>query len=276
MNKFKALKGKIKEKDKIQNLNNDSEKNRDNLKVIKKMNKSPNGVKNLKNKQGNIVDIESMNKIYISGKVKYQALKNVSFSIKKGDFVVILGPSGSGKTTLLNVLSGLDRATDGDIVINNINISALKNSELTTFRRHNVGFVFQSYNLLSELNVKDNAEIGRQLQISNNKRLDIKELLEKVGLEGYDKKSVNELSGGQSQRVSIIRALSKNPSIIFADEPTGALDSETSKKVLELFKTINEKYKTTIIFVTHDESISKLANKILRVKDGRVTVQENG
>lgn len=272
--KIKELKQKTKEEKRVKQLhaNNDHENSR--LREIKEKNKKPQGEKIIPNSSGNIIDVESLEKFYVTGRQTYHALNDVSFSIKRGEFVVILGPSGSGKTTLLNILSGLDRATDGKIVINGTNLSALKNSELTTFRRNNVGFVFQSYNLLAELNAYDNAMMGRQLQMDGNKRLDVNELFERVGLGGHQKKAITELSGGQLQRVSIIRALSKNPDIIFADEPTGALDSKTSEKVLDLFTEINKRYNTTIIFVTHDENVSKLADKIIHVTDGKVKVEK--
>lgn len=268
--KIKELKAKEKEQTKLIELNSSSTKARE----YKLANKTPKGERNISNTQNSIIDVIKINKYYATGKSYTHVLKDISLNIKKGEFVVILGPSGSGKTTLLNILSGLDRPTYGDVVVNNINISSLSNSELTTFRRHNVGFVFQSYNLLSELNAIDNALMGSQLQIDGNKRLDVKELFKKVGLEGSEKKAIGELSGGQAQRVSIVRALAKNPEVIFADEPTGALDSKTSEKVLELFKEINQKYNTTIVFVTHDEKIAKLADKLIRVEDGKVTIEK--
>lgn len=271
--KIKELKQKAKEEKELQRLSQEEDAD-SRTKEIRLSNKKPKGEKLIENTKGNIIDVDGVEKYYATGKQLYHALKNVSFKIKRGEFIVILGPSGSGKTTLLNVLSGLDRATEGKIIINGTNLSALKNSELTTFRRNNVGFVFQSYNLLAELNAYDNAVMGRQLQMDGNKRLDVNELFERVGLDGQQKKSISELSGGQLQRVSIIRALSKNPDIIFADEPTGALDSKTSEKVLELFDEINRKYNTTIIFVTHDEKIAKLADKIIHVKDGSVEIEE--
>lgn len=272
LNKFKikALKEKEKEQTKLMELKNSSTK----VSEYKRANKTPKGERNIDNSNNMIIDVDRINKYYVTGKTYTHVLKNVSLKIKKGEFVVILGPSGSGKTTLLNILSGLDRPTYGDVVVNNINISSLSNSELTTFRRNNVGFVFQSYNLLSELNAIDNAMMGSQLQMDGNKRLNLEELFERVGLKGLEKKAVGELSGGQMQRVSIVRALAKNPEVIFADEPTGALDSKTSDKVLELFKEINQKYKTTIIFVTHDEKIANLADKLIRVVDGKVKIEE--
>ena len=267
--KMKQLKSKSKENTLVIRLEKDDSE----IKAIKKANKSPKGQRQIENSKGNIMDVKNINKFYVSGKNSYHILKDVSLSIKKGEFVVIVGPSGSGKTTLLNIISGLDRATDGNVICKNINLSALKNSELTTFRRNHVGFVFQSYNLLSELNAEDNAQMGRQLQTSNNRRMNISELFTKVGIGGLEKKTIGELSGGQMQRVSIVRALSKNPDIIFADEPTGALDSKSSEMVLDLFKEINKKYKTTIVLVTHDMNITKLADRVIEVNDGEVKIQ---
>ncbi len=238
------------------------------IRSIKQLNKKPHGSRSIKNNEGNIIDMHGVSKVYVTGHTKFKALRNVNVGIKKGEFVVILGTSGSGKSTLLNVISGLDRATEGEIVVNNINIAALTNKDLTTFRRNNVGFIFQSYNLLPELNAKDNAELGRALQIDGSKREDIQALFETIGIGAKVKSPITEMSGGQLQRVSIARALAKRPEIIFADEPTGALDSDSTEKVLELLKEINKKFGTTIVLVTHDKSIAKLADRVLIVKDG--------
>ncbi len=190
--------------------------------------------------------------------------------------MVILGPSGSGKSTLLNMLSGLDRPTGGDIVINNVNISALKDSQLTKFRRENIGFIFQAYNLLPTLNAKENARIGQQLQSDKSKRLPMDEVFKEIDMENQANKRVDEISGGQQQRVSIARAISKNPIILFADEPTGALDENTARKVLKIFETLNKKYKTTIIIVTHDNEIALLADKVIRVRNNMIhSVKKN-
>lgn len=272
--KMLSLKQKVKEYKKLRKINKNTKNvQKSELKLIKKANRIPQGERIINNKQGKILEVFNVSKIYVSGKTQFKALDNVSFDIKKGELVVILGESGSGKTTLLNVISGLDRATSGDIVIKNTNLSALRSSELTTFRRNHIGFVFQSYNLLMELNALDNAKLGQKLQTNAHKRLDLNVLFKRLGLEAKEKKTIDELSGGQSQRVSIIRALAKNPALIFADEPTGALDTKTSGKVIELFKEINRKYGTTIILVTHDKSITKIADKIIYVTDGKVKVE---
>lgn len=239
-------------------------------KEIKKVNKKPKGNKNEANLPGNIIDIVDMCKKYSNRTEIFTAINNVNLQIQEGDFTVILGPSGSGKTTLLNCVSGLDRPTSGKIIINNTNISALKDSELTKFRRDNIGFIFQSYNLLPTLNVHENAKIGQVLQSDKNKRINLDEIFEDIGMSENKHKRIDEISGGQQQRVSIARAVSKNPKIIFADEPTGALDQNTARKVLKIFLDLNKKYKTTVVLVTHDRDISKLGNKIIHVKNNKI------
>lgn len=272
--KIKELKNKKKELKRIKQLDtqllnvSQEQLSKSEIRHIKAMNKKPHGQKNISNTPGYIIELKNVSKVYVTGHNKFKALRSVSFGIKKSEFIVILGASGSGKSTLLNVVSGLDRATEGDIIIKDINIAALSSGELTTFRRNHVGFIFQSYNLLSELNAKDNAELGRSLQIDGTKRADIAELFESIGIGQKVKSPVTELSGGQLQRVSIARALAKKPDIIFADEPTGALDSESTEKVLQLFKEINKQLGTTIVLVTHDKSIAQLADRVLIVKDG--------
>jgi putative ABC transport system ATP-binding protein len=239
-------------------------------KEIKKVNKKPKGKVQIENKPGNIIEIINMCKQYSNRTEIFTAINNVNLEIKEGDFTVILGPSGSGKTTLLNCVSGLDRPTSGEIVINNTNIAALKDSELTKFRRNNIGFIFQSYNLLPTLNVLENAKIGQVLQADKSKRISLDEIFNDIGMEENKNKRVDEISGGQQQRVSIARAVSKNPKIIFADEPTGALDQNTARKVLKIFLDLNKKYKTTVVLVTHDRDISKLGNKIIHVKNNQI------
>lgn len=185
-----------------------------------------------------------------------------------GEFVVIFGPSGSGKTTLLNIISGMDRASSGYVYCNGINLIKLSNNSLTKFRRKNIGYVFQQYGLLPSLTVKENVEIGSYLQKSFSMKVDTDVLLNNVGM--LDKKDSLpiELSGGQQQRVSIARAIAKNPLIIFADEPTAALDDVTTKIIMNLFQSLNEKYKTTFVVVTHNETFGKLADKIISVRNG--------
>ncbi|CAM9132402.1 ABC transporter ATP-binding protein [Mycoplasma todarodis] len=240
------------------------------IKFINQENKRPKGARNLKNIKGNIIDLSYVKKVYTTKTLKFIALQSTSLSIQKGDFVVILGPSGSGKTTLLNIISGLDRPTSGDVVVADRNLSALKDVELTRFRRDHVGFVFQSYNLLPSLNVSDNVEVGRSLQKDAHKRQSVEEILNQLEMEPQSKKRTYELSGGQQQRVSIARALAKTPDILIGDEPTGALDTHTSLKVFQLFQEINKKNKTTVIVVTHNPNVAQLANKVIHVKDGKV------
>jgi len=254
----------------INKLKEEEEVFKEEIKQIKKLNYFSKGNPKLKNKEGNIIDVININKIYTSKRLIFHALKNANVSFKKGSFNVILGPSGSGKTTLLNMISGLDRATYGDIIINDINISCLTNRQVTQFRRKYIGFVFQSYNLLPSLNVSDNIDVGRSLQVKKKERRNIDELLQEIELGGSDKKRVYELSGGQQQRVSIARALSKSPSILIGDEPTGALDQNTSLKVMRLFQEINREKETTIIIVTHNPNIARLADQVIYVKDGRI------
>ncbi|MCR8613016.1 MAG: ATP-binding cassette domain-containing protein [Mycoplasma sp.] len=243
-------------------------RNKKKYKEIKKLNTSPKGTRIIKNSAPDVlIDVKGVTKSYATKSFVFNALKDVSLEIKKGEFVVILGPSGSGKSTLLNVISGLDRSTYGDIIVDNTNISAITDRELVRFRRKKVGFVFQSYNLLSTLNVNDNVDIGRNLQMDKAKRMQIPELLNKMGMENQGKKRTFELSGGQQQRVAIARALAKSPNLLIGDEPTGALDSKSKIEVFELFKEINKKG-TTILIVTHNEQIAKLANKVIRIKDG--------
>ncbi len=240
------------------------------MKAVNKSNVTPKGSRNLKNLPGSIIDIKDVKKVYTTKTLRFVALQKTSLSIKKGEFVVILGPSGSGKTTLLNVLSGLDRATEGDVVVNNVNISALTNKEMTLFRRKNIGFIFQSYNLLNSLNVEDNIAVGSLLQKNKTKRIETSKLLKLLGIQNSAKKNVYELSGGQQQRVSIARALAKGPQLIIGDEPTGALDTKTTAKVLQIFQKINKTQGTTVIIVTHNTAIAKLADKIIYVKDGSI------
>ena len=278
--KFKNLKEKFRDTQIIKKEQASIEKrkrapsiDKNDFNSIKKMNKRPRGTANVKNTSGNIIDVTNLQKTYITGNTTYTALKDATFSIKKGEVVIILGPYGSGKSTLLNVLSGLDRSTKGQIIVNNVNLAALQNRELTTFRRENVGFIFQSYNLLPSLSARDNAEIGAILQRDPNKRIPVAEIFKKMDLIELIDSNIKNLSGGQQQRVSIARALSKNPRIIFADEPTGALDSVTAEKTINLLLDINKKYKTTIIFVTHNQSLTRIATKVINVKDGKVSVQ---
>ncbi|MCQ2747850.1 MAG: ABC transporter ATP-binding protein [Mycoplasmoidaceae bacterium] len=197
-------------------------------------------------------------------------LKGFDLKIKQGEFVVILGPSGSGKTTLLNIMSGMDKATYGKTVVNSHNLIKMSDNQLTQFRKDNIGYIFQQYGLLPNLTVGENVEMGWNLQSDRSKRLDIDSLLETVGMLEHAKKFPHELSGGQQQRVSVARSMAKNPAIVFGDEPTGAVDEEMSKQILQLFVDINKKYNTTVIIVTHNPIFADLATRVIKVNSGRI------
>lgn len=214
-----------------------------------------------------MIQLENVTKIYGDGEVKTVALKDVSVTIKEGEFIVLLGPSGSGKSTMLNVCSGLDNPTSGVITIDNDVISDMNGKELTKFRRDNLGFIFQQYNLLQTLNVRENIEVGKEVGIEP---FDIEEIAEQVGLTPNINKYPHQLSGGEQQRVSIARAVVKNPKIMFCDEPTGALDEENAKEVLGVIQKLNEVYKTTVVLITHNPSIGALADRIIKLNSGEI------
>jgi len=218
----------------------------------------------------NIIELFNVSKSYISGEVETPIIKNISLKIKKGNFVVVLGPSGSGKTTLLNLISGLDRASNGDVFVNGYNLTLLKDSHLTTFRRLNVGFIFQQYNLLTNLNAKENVEVGENLAQKKHQKWTIEKIFEKIDMAEQMNKYPHQMSGGQQQRVSIARALAKNPIVLFGDEPTGALDEKTGKKVLSILLNIQKEFESTIILVTHNPNIAKIADVIIKVHDGKI------
>lgn len=222
------------------------------------------------NKNNDIININNVYKYYLSGSVVTPVLKGVTLSIKKGDFAVLFGKSGSGKSTLLNIISGLDRASKGSVIVANNNLTCMSDGKITKFRREKVSFIFQSYNLLQNLTGYDNVETGAYLQKDKSKRLNIDDLFKEFELEEIKRKYPAQMSGGQQQRISILRALVKNAEIIFADEPTGALDEKTSRAVLKTLQYINEKYKTTIIMVSHDPSVAELCNKVIRLDSGHI------
>lgn len=215
-----------------------------------------------------VYSLKNVNKTYLSGSEKTHALDGISFDITKGEVVVILGPSGSGKSTMLNVLSGIDIPTSGKIKYLDTDISKLSDKELTIYRKENLGFIFQSYNLIPNLTIYENVELGAHLSENS---LNIYELLEIVGLKEMKNKFPYQLSGGQMQRVAIARAIAKNPSVLFCDEPTGALDEKMGKQTLKLIQTINKKYGTTVIIVTHNPSIAYLANMVIKMNSGKVS-----
>ncbi len=217
-------------------------------------------------------DIELFNvkKSYISGDLETPVLKGLDLKITKGGFVVILGPSGCGKTTLLNLISGLDKATEGDVCVLGHNLSLMRDVDLTKLRRKYLGFVFQQYNLLTNLTARENAEVGGNLASKKSKLYTIDEIFETIGMTPQKHKYPHQLSGGEQQRVSIARALAKNPRILFGDEPTGALDEKMGRIVLKILLEINRKYKTTIILVTHNPFIAEIADIVCHVREGRI------
>lgn len=198
---------------------------------------------------------------------KIEVLKDISLSIADQDFVVILGASGSGKSTFLNVISGLEKPDEGNIIYNELDITKLKDEELTAFRKNNVGFIFQQYYLLPNMTVDKNVKMGADL--ASNK--DYKKIIEAVGLSGKEKKYPSELSGGEQQRVSIARALAKNPKVLFLDEPTGALDEATGRLILDYIARLHQEYKFTIVMVTHNQNIAEMATTIIKMNSGVVT-----
>jgi len=219
-----------------------------------------------------VIQVENLKKEFLQGQERIKVLKNVSLQIQKGEFVAIMGPSGSGKSTLLQLLGGLDIPTEGDIIINQHYLNKMTEKKRTIFRRQNIGFVFQNYQLLSNLNVEENIAFPLHADgnLTKEKKQVVLELLDSVGLKGLGKKKVNLLSGGQQQRVAIARALVSNPAVLLADEPTGNLDRNTAEDILGLMTRFNRDYNQTIIMVTHDIFAAGFADRIILFKDGIV------
>ena len=217
------------------------------------------------------IEFKDIKKVYRSGEVEIKALDNISFSIDKGQCVVIVGPSGAGKSTILNLLGGMDSPTDGDLIVDNKYISEYSRKELITYRRHDIGFVFQFYNLVQNLTALENVELATE--ICKNP-LEPGRVLEQVGLEDRKINFPGQLSGGEQQRVSIARALAKNPKLLLCDEPTGALDYNTGKSVLKLLQDTCRNSGMTVIIVTHNQAITPMADKVIRVKNGKVELEE--
>lgn len=219
----------------------------------------------------NLLEVKNISKTYGSGEAAVEALKNVSFSVEKGEFLAIVGESGSGKSTLLNMIGALDSPTSGKVIIDGKDIMAMKDNAATVFRRRNIGFIFQAFNLIPELTVEQNIVFPLLLDYQKPDQKYLDELLKVLNLENRRRHLPSQLSGGQQQRVAIGRALITRPSIILADEPTGNLDSKNSSEVIALLKDASRKYEQTIIMITHNRVIAQSADRILQVKDGVVT-----
>ena len=215
-----------------------------------------------------MIKMTDVSKVYKNGEVETHALKNINLTINDGELVVILGPSGSGKSTLLNVISGLDQVSSGSILFQDIELTKLSDDGMTKFRREHLGFIFQQFNLLQNLTVYENIQIGSDI---GEQPLNIDELLPKIGLEQLRNKYPYQLSGGEQQRVSIARSIAKNPNIIFCDEPTGALDEENSKKVLALLQDLNRNSHKTIVIITHNIAIAEMAHQVIKMNSGEIT-----
>ena len=213
------------------------------------------------------LEIHELRKSFGAGENRTEVLKGLDFYVEKGEICVLLGPSGSGKSTLLNIIGGIDEADGGYISINGERMEEMKEKALTEYRRRHLGYVFQMYNLIPNLNVKENIEVGAYLSDSP---LDIDELLHTLGLYEHRHKLPNQLSGGQQQRTSIGRAIVKNPDILLCDEPTGALDYHTSKEILKLIEDVNRKYGNTVIMVTHNDAIKNMADRVVKLRDGQI------
>lgn len=219
------------------------------------------------------IEFQNVNKIYQSGDVKVHALKDASFQIEQGEVCVIVGQSGAGKTTLLNILGGMDTLTDGKIFLDGVEVSAFKKKELANYRRNDIGFVFQFYNLIPNLTALENVEIASQLC---KEPLDPATILEEVGLEERMNNFPAQLSGGEQQRVAIARALAKNPKLLLCDEPTGALDYQTGKAILKLLQDASRKNGMTVLIITHNSALTAMADRVIRVKSGTIAeVQKN-
>ena len=218
------------------------------------------------------IELKNCSKKYGSGSTVVWANKNISFDIKQGELVIILGSSGAGKSTLLNILGGMENVTEGEVIINGNNIAKYSAKELTKYRRNEIGFVFQFYNLIPNLTVKENVELANEL-VTNP--IDAEVALKEVGLEKWINNFPSQLSGGEQQRVAIARAIAKNPSLLLCDEPTGALDYQTGKKVLKILQDRSLKKNSTVVIVTHNAALTPIADKVIRIQDGKVKQIEN-
>ena len=214
-----------------------------------------------------MLQIQHICKEYRTGNLVQKALDDVSLNLRDNEFVAILGPSGSGKTTLLNIIGGIDSADEGNLVIDGERLADMSEKNLSLYRRKHLGYIFQMYNLIPNLTVRENIEVGAYL---SDKPLDVDELLHTLGIYEHQRKLPNQLSGGQQQRTAIGRAIVKNPDILLCDEPTGALDYNTSKEILKLIETVNQKYGNTIVMVTHNDAIKDMADRVVKLRDGMI------
>ena len=221
-----------------------------------------------------ILRVEHLSKVYGKGETRVRALDDVSFSVKKGEFVAIIGPSGSGKSTLLHILGGVDRPSGGKVYVENTDIYQLNESKLAVFRRRQIGLIYQFYNLIPVLNVEENMTLPLLLDGHKVDEKRLSELVQSLGLQNRLRHLPNQLSGGQQQRVSIGRALINNPAIVLADEPTGNLDSKNSAEIIGLLKMFHKEYQQTLIVITHDERIALQADRIISIEDGRISRDE--
>ncbi len=221
-----------------------------------------------------ILKIENLSKVYGKGETAVKALDDVSFSVNKGEFVVIIGPSGSGKSTLLHMLGGVDRPTSGNVLVDNTNIYELDETQLAIFRRRQIGLIYQFYNLIPILSVEENMTLPMLLDEHKVDKKQLENIVNTLGLQNRLGHLPNQLSGGQQQRVSIGRALISNPAIMLADEPTGNLDSQNSSEIMELLKMFNKTYNQTLIVITHDERIALQADRVISIEDGRIAKDE--
>ena len=226
--------------------------------------------------EDNIIKATGIHKIYDTGEVKVEALRGVDLSIRRGEMVAVMGPSGCGKTTLLNIISGLDRPTEGQVWLKGRLLSKMKKKELSDFRRDNIGFIFQAYNLIPVLKVEENVEYIMLLQglKKEERHKKVTTILEDVGLKGLENRLPSKLSGGQQQRVAIARAMVSQPSLILADEPTANLDSKTGAGLLDMMKELNQKTGMTFLFSTHDKMVMERARRVITLKDGRIAKDE--
>lgn len=213
------------------------------------------------------LELKEIRKSFGTGENRVEVLRGIDLAVEQGEFCVLLGPSGSGKSTLLNIIGGIDQADSGEISIRGERMADMKEKELTRYRRKHLGYIFQMYNLIPNLTVRENIEVGAYL---SDRSLDVDDLLHTLGLYEHRNKLPNQLSGGQQQRTSIGRAIVKNPDILLCDEPTGALDYHTSKEILKLIETVNAKYGNTIIMVTHNDAIKDMADRVVRLRDGAI------